>query len=97
MSDSRIVILPLAAALGALSTGLPATTAQATTAPQAAEAPQSETAGQALAPNTLVSTGKDLLSFTVNEQADGTIVAWHSSHASHGSHVSHVSHHSSRY
>ena len=97
MSNSRIVILPLAAALGALSTGLPATTAQATTAPQAAETPQPETAGQAIAPNTIVSTGKDLLGFTVDERADGTTVAWHSSHVSHGSHVSHTSHHSSRY
>ena len=97
MSDSRIVILPLAAALGALSMGLPATTAQATTAPRAAEAPQPEITGQALAPNTVISTGKDLLGFTVDERADGTTVAWHSSHVSHGSHISHTSHHSSRY
>ena len=47
-------------------------------------------------PNTLVSVGQDLLAFTINEQADGTIVAQHVSHASHSSHSSHSSQFSSR-
>jgi hypothetical protein len=92
MRDARNWILSLAAALGALSTTAPA---QAAYTPETGETSQP---GQvpAAAPNTFVSVGYDLLGFTVTQQADGTIVAAHSSHSSHSSHASHHSHYSSR-
>lgn len=95
MSNSRVSIVPLAAALGALSTAMPATT-EAATAPQLPEAasPAKQTAPESV--NVVVSTGRDLLGFTVDTRADGTIVAQHVSHESHASHASHSSHYSSR-
>jgi hypothetical protein len=95
MAKSRIVIIPVAAALGALTGTVPATDANANTSQNAAVAHPASVAplGQ---PNTLVSVGEELLAFTINEQADGTIVAQHVSHASHASHASHHSHYSSR-
>jgi hypothetical protein len=95
MADRRNVILPVAAALGALTSTMPATQANAGTPPNAAVVQPTGVAqlGQA---NTFVSTGRDLLAFTINEQPDGTIVAQHQSHASHASHTSHHSHYSSR-
>jgi len=95
MADRRKVIMPVAAALGALANTAPTTDASATASPNEVVA-QPAAAAQAGQPNTLVSTGRDLLGFTVNEQADGTIVAQHVSHASHSSHASHASHVSSR-
>ena len=96
MADRRKVILPLAAALGALTTPAAATTpANVATPPNAAIGQPTGT--QQLGPaNTFVSVGQDLLAFTINEQPDGTIVAQHQSHASHASHASHHSHYSSR-
>jgi hypothetical protein len=94
MAD-RHIIMSVAAALGALASTAPATDAKAATSPNAV-VPQPTAAAQAGQPNTLVSTGQDLLGFIVNEQADGTIVAQHVSHASHASHASHHSHYSSR-
>jgi hypothetical protein len=44
-----------------------------------------------LAANAHFQVGEDLLGFVMTKQADGTIVAQHSSHASHGSHASHAS------
>ncbi|MGJ5182138.1 His-Xaa-Ser repeat protein HxsA2 [Bradyrhizobium oligotrophicum] len=41
--------------------------------------------------NAFYQAGEDLLGFVMTKQADGTIVAGHSSHASHASHASHVS------
>jgi hypothetical protein len=95
MANHRNVILPVAAALGALTNTLPATNAEASTPPNATVA-QPTSAAESGQPNTFVSTGQDLLAFTINEQADGTIVAQHVSHASHASHASHHSHYSSR-
>jgi hypothetical protein len=92
MRDRRRVIMPVAAALGALTNTAPATVANAATSSDAA-VEQPKTVPQTGHPNTLVSVGQDLLGFTVNEQADGTVVAQHVSHASHSSHSSH---HSSR-
>jgi hypothetical protein len=86
----RNVIVPVAAALGALTSTAPATDANATTSTGAAVA-QPKAAPQTGQPNTLVSVGLDLLAFSVNEQPDGTIVAQHVSHASHASHHSHYS------
>ena len=86
----RNVIVPIAAAVSALSGTLPVTQSNAPTWPDAAlEHPTGS--GSAEQPNTLVSTGRDLLGFTIDERADGTIVAQHSSHASHASHHSHYS------
>ena len=83
------VIMPVAAALGALTSTAPATDANAASSSNEQPKPIPQTA-QA---NTLVSVGQELLAFTVNEQPDGTVVAQHVSHASHSSHSSH---HSSR-
>jgi hypothetical protein len=90
MGDRRNVIMPVVAAVGALANTAPATDASAAALPNEVVA-QPAAAAQAGQPNTLVSTGRDLLGFTVNEQADGTIVAQHVSHASHASHHSHYS------
>jgi hypothetical protein len=95
MTDRRKVIIPVAAALSALTSPLPATDADAATSPNPA-ATNPVTTAQLGQPNTFVSVGKDLLAFTINEQADGTIVAQHHSHSSHASHASHHSHYSSR-
>src|SRR5262245_57987041 len=95
MAKPRNVIMPVAAALGALSSTAPATDADAATSSNAV-VEQPKAAPQIGQPNTLVSVGQDLLAFTINEQDDGTIVAQHVSHASHSSHSSHSSHFSSR-
>jgi hypothetical protein len=90
MTDHRKVIMPIAAALGALAGTLPATNANAAASPNPAVAnptPAAPTGQQ----HTLVSTGNDLLAFIVTEQPDGTIIAQHASHASHASHHSHYS------
>jgi hypothetical protein len=96
MADRRNVIMPVAAALGALTNTVPATNAEAANPPNATTVAQPASVPQPGQPNTFVSTGQDLLGFTINEQADGTIVAQHVSHASHASHASHHSHYSSR-
>jgi hypothetical protein len=91
MTKPRNVIMPIAAALGALSgTGL-ATETNATALPTPSVSPATAPTAKAVQPNTIVSTGRDLLGFTVTEQADGTVVAQHASHASHASHHSHYS------
>lgn len=95
MSNSRISIIPLAAALGALTAGAPAA-AQAATAPQVPDIANPAKQAAPETANVLVSTGRDLLGFTVDTRVDGTIVAQHVSHESHASHASHSSHYSSR-
>jgi hypothetical protein len=86
MNKPRIVIVPLAAALG----GLAITPGQTAVVP-APEISNPGSTARVSAPNMFVSTGLDLLAFTVAEQADGTVVAQHQSHASHASHHSHYS------
>ena len=88
--SNRNVIMPIAAAVGALAGTLPIMQPNAATSANAAVTHPTD-ATRAEQPNTLVSTGRDLLGFTINERADGTIVAQHSSHASHASHHSHYS------
>ena len=88
MARPRNVIMPVAAALGALSSTAPATETNAAALPSPTVSQATAQTGQ---PNTIVSTGKDLLGFTVTEQADGTVIAQHVSHASHASHHSHYS------
>ena len=92
MTHHRNLIMPIAAALGALASTAPTTEANtAVSSNNSAVAQPTAAAAPAGQPNAFVSTGKDLLSFTVNEQADGTVVAQHVSHASHASHHSHYS------
>src|SRR5215813_8790102 len=86
MAHHRNLIMPVAAALGALASTAPTTEANTAVSPNnSAVAQPTAAAAPAGQPNTFVSTGKDLLSFTVNERADGTVVAQHVSHASHAS------------
>ena len=87
MSNSRISIIPLAAALGALSADLPSA-AHAAAAPQPTDIMKPARQAPSEPANILVSTGQDLLGFTVDTRADGTFVAQHVSHASHASHYS---------
>jgi hypothetical protein len=95
MTERRNVIVPVAAALGALANTVPATHANAAISPNVTVG-QPTGVAQTEQPNALVSTGQDLLAFRIGEQADGTVVAQHMSHASHASHASHRSHFSSR-
>ena len=95
MSERRNVILSVAAALGALWSASPAIDANAAIPPDTSKGQPAE-AGCSLQPNTLVSTGEDLIGFIITEREDGTIIAQHVSHASHHSHASHRSHYSSR-
>jgi hypothetical protein len=95
MSTKSRAILPITTALAALS-GL-------SIAPDAASAAVTKDTEPALAsqeaqpdkqgaqPNVLFTAGQDLLGLIVAKQADGTVVAQHSSHASHASHHSHYS------
>ncbi len=97
MKRKIFTILPLAGALGALSSA-PAIAALAPTNDFTSSPNQSELAKPTgLTPNTFYTAGQDLLGLVVTQLADGTIVAQHPSHASHGSHASHASHASSRY
>jgi hypothetical protein len=89
MAESRRSILSVAAALSALGTTLPAT-ASATSATEPVQTDKNAEA-QTVQPNMIVSTGQDLLGFTVKQNSDGTVVAGHTSHASHASHASHYS------
>ena len=97
MKRKPITILPLASALGALGAGAVAATEAESAVPANTPSIEAETTtGQALVPNTLVSTGETLLGFVITNQPDGTVIAQHVSHASHASHASHHSHYSSR-
>lgn len=92
MQRKPVVILPLATALGALAgNAVVSAEAKAVATTDSAINSQAEVAQCSQKPNTLVSTGEALLGFVTTEQADGTVVAQHSSHASHGSHASHTS------
>jgi hypothetical protein len=93
------VILPIAAALAALSTvAAPDLTSAATPhdtdATAMAPSTRSDQAGR---PNMLVTAGEDLLGLIVTKSKNGTVLADHYSHVSHASHASHHSHYSSRY
>ncbi|UGB26239.1 His-Xaa-Ser repeat protein HxsA2 [Methylorubrum sp. B1-46] len=93
-TKKRPNILPLAAALAAFpgATVMVATEAKADVPTSGAT--DSQLSGKVLPEaNMFVSTGKDLLSFTVGRGADGVMFA---DHRSHSSHSSHSSHHSSR-
>lgn len=94
----RLFILPMVSAIASLGValnGIPAADAHApVTEPE--DNLQARNPHGSTMPNSLVVSGEDVLGFLVTEQADGTIVAAHTSHVSHASHASHHSHYSSR-
>jgi len=98
MKHKKTVVVPLATALASLATAASAA-APAVQSPDHALPPtdsQQATATK-IEPNTIFTAGEDLLGLLVTQNADGTIVAQHSSHYSHSSHASHASHASSRF
>ena len=98
MNEKKAAVVPLAAALAAL-----ASTANATAPVTQSENPGTTTTeswqanATKIEPNTIFTAGEDLLGLLVTQNADGTVVAQHSSHYSHSSHASHASHASSRF
>ena len=99
MTSKPRVILPIAAAIAALSTS-PSEPANATISPDESatlpgpKALAAEVGGDKA--NLVYPRGEDLLGLVVTKQVDGTVVAQHASHVSHSSHASHASHFSSR-
>jgi hypothetical protein len=92
MKRKSATILPLASALGALAgSGMVADQAKSMPTTDQTVNQQSAASQTGAIANTLVSTGEALLGFVTTEQADGTVLAQHSSHASHASHASHTS------
>jgi hypothetical protein len=90
------VILPLAAALAALSS-VPADAAPTKAPVTEAVDPHPTVLERGPVPTDLLyEVGEDLFSMTVLQAADGTVYAEHGSHRSHSSHRSHRSHVSSR-
>ena len=97
MSRKKPVILPIATALASLAS-IPATVDDAsskTPNSSSTTCAPNNTLAQTRQPNLVFKAGEDLLGLIVTQQADGTVVAQHSSHASHASHASHHSHYSS--
>ena len=93
MAEKSKILLSLGAALASL-TGFSVQGAEAkqATLNDDVTSPAKQALDSAkLAANAHFQAGEDLLGFVMTKQADGTIVAQHSSHASHGSHASHAS------
>jgi hypothetical protein len=91
MAEKSKILLSLGAALASL-TGMSVQGAEAKPAVgNDANSSAAENTGIKPEPNAHFQVGEDLLGFVMTKQADGTIVAGHSSHASHASHASHVS------
>lgn len=88
MAEKSKIVLSLGAALASL-TGMSVQGAEAksVTADDVSAAATENTATK-LEANAHYQAGEDLLGFVMTKQADGTIVAQHSSHASHASHAS---------
>jgi hypothetical protein len=100
MSNKRIPILSIAAAVGALLPQENANAALRQSTDQRSER-HDATSGRntAVDPadvNVTVDVGGNFLGFVVTKSADGVVMAYHSSHRSHSSHASHRSHFSSR-
>jgi len=93
MAKQSKSLLSIGAALASLS-GLSVQGAEAKVAvvndDASAAAKQALDSAKPLA-NAHFQAGEDLLGFVMTRQADGTIVAQHSSHASHAYHASHAS------
>jgi hypothetical protein len=91
MAEKSKIVLSLGAALASL-TGLSVQGAEAKAiVVNDASAAATENNATKLQANAHYQVGDDLLGFVMTKQADGTVVAQHSSHASHASHASHVS------
>ncbi len=96
MKNKSFVVLPLTTALAALCGAADASLPASNSAEPASGAADAQRVNKTL-PNMIFTAGEDLLGLLVTTNADGTIVAQHSSHYSHSSHASHASHASSRY
>jgi hypothetical protein len=94
MSQKSKLILPIATALAALGGSAIPSNEAAASAPSQNLGVAVPDAGRSVAntcPSVFFNSGEDLLSLTLVDQADGTVIAQHQSHASHASHVSHAS------
>jgi hypothetical protein len=92
MKRKSVVIVPLTSALAALHSGAGAATTASGAVERDASAVNSQPqTAQAVPANTTYKSGEDLFGLLVTRNADGTVVAQHSSHSSHGSHASHSS------
>ena len=96
MVKKSTLIMPLAAALAALSsTGKsPAATTNTSEQPDTSASAVGSPKASDQQPNAMFSAGEDLLGLIVTTAADGTVLAQHYSHMSHSSHSSHSSHYS---
>jgi hypothetical protein len=91
MAEKSKIVLSLGAALASL-TGISVQGAEAkSVTANDVSATATENTATKLEANAHYQVGEDLLGFVMTKQADGTIVAQHSSHASHASHSSHAS------
>lgn len=91
MAEKSKVVLSLGTALASLiGVSVPGAEAKAVIVDDAGSA-TAENPAIKLLPNAHYRVGEDLLGFVMTKQADGTIVAGHTSHASHASHTSHAS------
>ena len=91
MAEKSKFVLSLGAALASLTgMSVQGAEAKAVVANDASVAAVENTAIK-LQPNAHYQVGEDLLGFVMTKQADGTVVAQHSSHSSHSSHASHAS------
>lgn len=94
MKRKSVVILPVATALASLNSGAGSTATSNGAPEQDASAAKSQPQTiKAVPPNTIYNAGEDLFGLLATRNADGTVVAQHSSHASHASHASHSSGH----
>jgi hypothetical protein len=92
MSQKKTIILPLATALVSLTTSANSAVPTVQSPDQANASTDTQEANANSVPaNTVFNAGEDLLGLLVTKNADGTIVAQHSSHVSHASHTSHSS------
>ena len=89
MSRKTPTIVPLATALAAL--GGTVATAPAEAAQKVAAALPEAGTRPMVQPNGFMTSGEDVLGFTVTQTADGTVLVGHTSHYSHSSHASHAS------
>ena len=91
------VVVPLATALSSLTAPVIADISPAEPLNDFSNKSDVKSFSSNLAPNRIFKAGEDFLGMLVTQNADGTVVAQHSSHYSHSSHASHASHASSRY
>ena len=92
MSFKKSSVVPLATALASLS-GMAAAAVSSDTPTEKTRVDVTAKTADSVKPTPTgyFNVGGDLLGFVVTQQADGTVVAGHSSHSSHASHASHSS------